>query len=169
MDRKPSGERRKKASYGLRALAASLPDANARAFRRQGLGTGALAREWRAIVGPGLADFCRPGRLNFPKIAERRNGTLTLRVVPAFATELQHLEPLMIERINSFFGYAAVARLRLQQTPLARPAPREIKTPRQLSGEEIQEMEHRLDKVADPDMRAALERLTRSHRGRTKP
>jgi len=168
MDRKPSKERWKKASHGLRALAASLPEANAKVFRRQGLGTGTLAREWRAIVGPGLADCCRPGRLTFPRTTERRNGTLTLRVEPAFATELQHLEPLMIERINSFFGYGAVGRLRLQQAPLERLAPRRTAARRKLSPDELREMEQRLDGVADPDMRAALERLTRSHRGRAK-
>ena len=34
---------------------------------------------------------------------------------PQPATELQHLEPQVLERINGFFGYAAVKRLRLIQ------------------------------------------------------
>ena len=48
---------------------------------------------------------------------ERRDGTLHLQVAPGLALEVQHREPVLVERINAFFGYRAVARLALKQGP----------------------------------------------------
>jgi hypothetical protein len=68
------------------------------------------------------------------------------------------MEPVLIERINAFFGYGAVARLAFTQGPpvtaAAAPAPL-----RQLSAEEQRAIEARVAGVADPDLRAALARL----------
>jgi hypothetical protein len=47
-----------------------------------------------------------------------RGGTLKLRVARHRALELQHRAPLVIERINLFFGRDAVTRLALIQGPL---------------------------------------------------
>ena len=38
------------------------------------------------------------------------------------AMELQHFEPVLVERINAYFGYPAVARVKLIQGPLPAPA-----------------------------------------------
>ena len=42
----------------------------------------------------------------------------------AYATELQHTAPRIVERINGFYGYAAIARLALHQGPVERNAGR---------------------------------------------
>ncbi len=146
---------------GLRALAVSLPRVTKRLFGKRGFAEGGLAADWPGIVGAELASRCHPGKLAFARAAERREGTLTLRVEAPFATELQHLAPQLMERINGYFGYRAVARLRLQQVPpapsAARPAP-----PPTVRGEDEAVLERRLDAVEDPDLRAALGRLGRA-------
>ena len=77
----------------------SGPRSSARRWRRA-----ACPRGWRAAPGG-------------------RGGTLHVRVGSgALALELQHLEPVVIERINTYFGYRAVERLKLVHGPL--PAPR---------------------------------------------
>jgi hypothetical protein len=83
---------------------------------------------------------------------------LRLRVASAFATEAQHLEPVLIERINAFFGYGAVARLTLVQGP-ALNAPVAPPKLRPLSAVEQQALDARVAGVADPELRAALQRL----------
>ena len=45
---------------------------------------------------------------------------MTLRCLGAMALELQHQTPMLLERINSYFGYRAVAQLRLVQGSLRR-------------------------------------------------
>ncbi|MEQ8355065.1 MAG: DUF721 domain-containing protein [Kiloniellaceae bacterium] len=168
------GGKRGQRHGGLRALASSLSVVTRRAFARRGLTGADIARQWPAIVGQELAAQCRPRQLRFPKPGEAVDGRLTLRVAPGWALEVQHLEPLLLERINGFFGYRAVARLALQQGPL--PAPhlgarqaarrrREARPP-----EAAAAVDHglaaKLSTVSDPELRAALEGLARSLRAK---
>src|SRR5262245_29742222 len=110
----------------LRAIAAEVPRIAGAALGKRGFGEAQLVTQWEALMGPELAAKLAPERLTFPR-GERRAGTLRLRVATAFALEAQHLEPVLIERINGFFGYAAVARIVLVQGPPLQgppPAPR---------------------------------------------
>lgn len=125
-----------------------------------------MVLQWAAVVGEELARLSAPVKLSFgvPGTKEsgaRVNGTLQLRVAPGAAIEFQHLEPVIVERINTFFGYRAVARLALRQGPLPRralpPSP-----PRSLSPAESLSLANSLDGITDPDLRAALERLGRA-------
>jgi hypothetical protein len=142
---------------GLRALGAEIPRIAGAALGKRGFGEAQLVTQWEAVIGEALANKLSPERITFPR-GERRNGTLRLRVASAFATEAQHLEPVLIERINAFFGYGAVARLVfIQGPPLnAAPAPPRL---RKLSADEQRDIESRVAGVADPELRAALARL----------
>ncbi len=157
---------------GLRALAVTLPRLTKRLVGKRGFAEGGLAADWPGIVGNEIASRCMPGKLSFERHTERRDGTLTLRVEAPFATELQHLAPQLMERINGYFGYRAVARLRLKQVP---PAPRAARQapPSAARGKDEAALERRLDAVEDPDLRAALGRLARAlrrdHPGRDHP
>jgi hypothetical protein len=165
-------------SHGLRALGGSLTAVTKRAFARRGLTGADIARQWPAIVGRELAAQCRPRQLRFPKRGEAVDGRLTLRVAPGWALEVQHLEPLMLERINGYFGYRAVTRLVLQQGPLpplenrgraAAPARREETPPAPASGPASgmdDALAAKLSTVEDPELRAALEGLGRSLRAK---
>jgi hypothetical protein len=127
-------------------------------FGRHGFVSGALVVDWPAIVGSAVATHTLPLRIKFPP-KERGEGTLEIKVASsAFATELQHLEPLIIERINGYFGWNAVARLRLRHGPLpernrARAAPPEP------DGPTSERLAAALEKVEDPALREALARL----------
>ena len=141
----------------LRAIGAEIPRIAGAALGKRGFGEAQLVTQWEAVIGVELAEKLTPERLAFPR-GERRNGTLRLRVASAFATEAQHLEPVLIERINAFFGYGAVTRLAFTQGPplAATPTPAPL---RQLSAEEQRAIDSRVAGVADPDLRAALKRL----------
>jgi hypothetical protein len=145
----------------LRALAVTLPRLTRRLIGRGGFAEGGLAADWPGIVGTEMASRCQPGKLVFRHQSERREGTLTLRVEAPFAVELQHLAPQLIERINGYFGYRAVARLTLRQVPLAPPGARAPPTA-PLSAEDEAALDRRLDEVEDPDLRVALGRLGRA-------
>jgi hypothetical protein len=102
---------------GLRPLGAMMTRVTAGMRRRRGLAEAGILTDWPAVVGEHLARFTLPEKLTFAR-GERREGTLQVRVAGALATELQHLEPLVIERINRHFGYRAVGRLSIVQGPL---------------------------------------------------
>ena len=109
---------------GPRPLAASLGALSKRALGRRGFAEAGLITEWDAIVGPELAAASQPDRLTFPP-GRRDGGTLRLTVAGPVATELQHLEPVVIERINGYFGYRAVERILLVQGPVRRATGRD--------------------------------------------
>jgi hypothetical protein len=145
-----------------RAIGAMLPLIAGRALGRSGLGEAQLVQHWAAIVGTRLAEGSTPQRLSFRR-GDRRDGTLRLSVAPALALEFQHDEPVILERINGFFGYRAVARLALEQTWMPRRPPPAARRP--LAAPERQALEQSVAAVGDEALRAALARLGAAIRG----
>ena len=120
-------------------------------------GGGTLARlklGWAEIVGAELAAVTWPEALG-------RDAALKLRVAPGVGLELQHRAPLVIERINLFFGRAVVVRLALIQAPLPLPARLRPAEPEPLASEETAALDSSLDRIGDPELRAALAALGR--------
>lgn len=151
----------RRSGRGPRALAAMVSKITRKVLKQRGFAEAGIITDWPAIVGAELALESAPEKLVYPP-GERLGGVLHIRVAGALATELQHLEPLVIERINGYFGYRAVARLRLLQGPLpveetAPPAPR-----RRLDPEAEAALREGLAEVPDEDLKAALERLGRA-------
>jgi hypothetical protein len=102
---------------------------------KRGFGESDILLNWDTIVGERLAAVCQPIRLQWPirgpktpPDAPTEPATLHLRVEGAFALELQHLAPVISERVNARLGWRCVGRVSLQQGPLERvsgrsPAP----------------------------------------------
>jgi hypothetical protein len=146
---------------GLRRLPDLLTRVLDPAARRRGLAEAKLLTEWPTIVGAALATRCHPMRLN--QRSDGPGGMLVLHVAGAAGLELQHTEPQIVERINGFFGYAAVGRLRLIQAPLPRTSPRAAPPPsRSVSDDEAIEIAEAVRDIRDPGLRAALGGLGRT-------
>jgi hypothetical protein len=146
---------------GLRRLPDLLGRVLDPAARRRGLAEAKLLTEWPTIVGPWLATRCQPVRLSHG--AGKAGCVLALHVAGTAALELQHSEPQLIERINGFFGYPAVSRLRLVQAP--RPDARARALPieeSRLSGAEEAEIATAVRGIGDPALQAALAGLGRT-------
>ncbi len=154
---------------GPRSIAASAAEVTKPFFARRGFADGAIVSNWAAIIGPGLAAHSIPEKIVFAP-SSRDNGTLHLRVDSgSFAIELQHLEPVLIEKINTYFGYRAVSRVRISQGPtrLARKKADdslcdETRYRRKLDANEEKKLETQLAGIDDPELYKTLERLGRS-------
>jgi hypothetical protein len=140
----------------LQSVGAMLPRIAGKALHKQGLGEAQLVQNWAAIVGEKYAKSTSPEKLSFGR-GERRDGTLRLRVAPGVAIEIQHSEPVLLERINGFFGYRAVARLSLQQTWTRRQEPPPRLRP--LREGEAGALDQRVAPIPDDDLRQSLRRL----------
>jgi len=141
----------------MRAVGRELPRVAGRVLGKRGLGEAQLLAEWPAVVGHELAGETLPIKLSFPA-GGRKDGVLKLRVTSAAALSVQHREPQILERINGFFGYGAVARLALVQGPLPDRA-RAPQAPRALTPAEAAGLAGQVSQVSDPGLKSALERL----------
>jgi hypothetical protein len=124
-------------------------------FRRFGFVQSSIVSRWGEIVGERYAKVSSPESIRFPT-GKKGGGVLTLLVDGAHAPLIQHLTPMIVDRVNRFFGYAAVNRIVFRQgkspapsarpdRPALRPVPKEM-------GEGLRE-------IADPELRACLESL----------
>jgi hypothetical protein len=141
-----------------RALAATLPKLTKPVLERHGRAYATLIAEWTAIAGPALAAMSLPEKLApGPPSA---GGTLTIRVAGAAATELQHLAPQIIDRINTCLGFGAVARLKVLQGPLPGRAQHRARRHAPVASPEAKaEIATATAAIADEPLRAALTRL----------
>lgn len=100
---------------GLRPLGESLGRVVKPLVKDRPLAETQLLLDWPSIVGEELAALARPLKVRFDRPAERLGGVLELACDGGAALELQHRAPQLIERINAWLGYPAIARLRLRQ------------------------------------------------------
>ena len=138
-----------------RACGDLVSDIAGTSFKRFGFIQGAIIGRWAEIVGQRYARVSSPESIRFPA-GRKSGGVLTLLVVGAHGPLLQHLSPLIIERVNRFFGHNAIDRVVFRQgkaiaktkqpeRPQSKPVPKEL-------GEGLRQ-------IADPELRACLESL----------
>jgi hypothetical protein len=144
-----------------RALAATLPKVTKPVLEKHGRAFAALIGEWTSIVGPALAGVSLPEKLAAPP-GGAGGGVLTVRIAGAGATELQHLAPQILDRINTYLGFGAVARLKLVQAPLPGPRRPPPRRPQTLSPEARKAVSAAAESVTDPALHEALVRLGES-------
>ncbi len=121
--REPDKRKKKQArrsGKGPRPVAAVLPKVTRKALGSHGFAHAALITDWNDVVGPEMARVSQPERLSFRQ-GERRNGTLHIRILGAVATEMQHLAPVVMERVNRYFGFRAVSNLKLRHATTIAP------------------------------------------------
>ena len=141
-----------------RQVAELLPDIGRAAFRRFGFVQSAVVSRWPEIVGAKLAGVSAPESIRFP-MGKKQDGVLTLLVRGAHAPMMQHIAPEILERVNRFFGYSAVAKLTIRQGEVVAPAPRVAPPSFRAAPVDLGDS---LKTVADPELKAVLEALAGS-------
>lgn len=144
-----------------RTVAELMPEIGRTAFRKFGFVQSSVVTRWPEIVGAAHARVCAPEAIRFPP-GEKSDGILDLVVVAAHAPMIQHVIPEIIERVNRFFGYKAVARVKLRQGAVKPPpATRPSAAPPSLRPIPV-ELGDSLRDIGDPELRTVLESLARS-------
>jgi hypothetical protein len=157
--------------FGVKVVGSFLPGLTRKAFEKYGFSTATLITDWAAVAGADLAACSVPERLKWPHRPERteedaaptgrrdaktrQGATLVLRVDGARALDVQYKAGQIIERINAYFGYAAVAQLRIVQAPIG--AATSVVPP--ATGKPAAPLTQEVAHIADPGLRDALARL----------
>ncbi|MHB2166944.1 DUF721 domain-containing protein [Alsobacter sp. R-9] len=158
----------------LRPLADLIDSALGPVMAAHGFAASDVVVGWPEIVGERLAKHCEPVKLQWPRRpagtlddGPGEPATLVVRVEGAFALEVQHLAPVIVERVNTRYGWRCVGRLVLKQGPVGRdrvPRPG-LREPDPASVAEARAM---VGEVEDEGLREALVRLGAGIKARSK-
>ena len=132
------------------------------AFAAQGFASTDILAAWPDIVGERLARFSRPARIEWPRRRRKSeeapdSGTLVVQVESVFAIELQHLAPVVIQRINAHYGWACIGRIVMKQDRIGRAG----RSARAAAVDPARrgEVASAVSRIEDASLREALDRL----------
>ena len=136
--------------------------------RRTGMTIDLLAA-WPELVGEQYRDFTRLEKINWPNRANEADpykpGILVVACEGARALYFQHEISHICERVNVFFGFAAIAKIKIVQKPV-----KSLRNNGQhdgsisdlrLSRVNKKRLDHILKSVDDAELRVKLEKLGR--------
>lgn len=119
---------------------------------------------WAEIVGADLCDRCTPVKIAYP--TKRALGaSLIVQTDSGRAPEIEMRGPEIVERVNRFYGYKAVSRLKVtQSTGLLPPGLAEDPAvfqgkPVEPSPADTRKAEHLTSDIRSPGLREALARM----------
>ena len=131
--------------------------------RKRGFAAADLIAAWADVVGAELAECTRPEKIVWPRgeANAERPGVLTLKVDGPRAVVVQHQLDQIVERVNAFFGYAAVGPVRIVQAPIDRPARPAPAGDTALAPADEARLKAATGALEDGPLREALDRLGR--------
>lgn len=110
--------------------------------------------EWDHIV-PQFSHLCIPVRIKFPW-PHRHNGCLIVRATGSMAVQMVYYEPVILDKINQYFGYQAVSSLKFDQGPLSLKTSPKKAVQKPLPDEVQSFLEAQVQPIEDDRLRAAL-------------
>lgn len=139
--------------------------------KKAGMTTGLIAA-WPELVGPRLADVTRPEKLQWP--AKRRPGegmepaVLVVACEASAALRLQHQTTELLDRLNAFFGFRAVERVKIVQKTVKEWRPSRKPETRPLTDAQRAQVQAMVERVEDPKLKQALAEFAASMLGRVR-
>ena len=97
---------------GLRPFSSSIPKTLKKHLRKGGYNYSNIVDNWTNMVSKKISDVCYPLNLKMGK--EMRDGTLVLNVIHGKEMEVEYKKTVIIEKINSFFGYNCISHITLK-------------------------------------------------------
>ena len=125
-----------------------------------------LALAWPELAGEKLAGRTQPLKVTWPRRGSPDDpfepGVLTIACEGSAALDLQYQIGELASRINSFFGYSAIGRIRIEQRAIAAFRPKEKPKPQAVTPDEAAALMATVRLIENDDLRASLLRLGQS-------
>lgn len=138
----------------LRQIISKLTDP---IYQQQGFIRSTIIMDWKLIVGSRFSQYCQPEKITFP-FERKTGGRLVLRTTSSFATGLQYEEPVIIEKINQYFGYGAVEKIIIRHGPIDKGGANGLPR-KKLDEKTAQEITQAVGSIENTNLRDALYNL----------
>ena len=168
---KVAGRRRR----GFERASGLLVERVRTAGESRGFAVARLLTHWAEVVGPEVAAVARPVSVGYAR-GGGLGATLTVLTTGAHAPMLQMQEPVLREKVNACYGYAAISRIRFTQTAptgfaegQAVFAAAQKRAPAAPSPQVMARAADLTSGVQDDSLRAALEQLAANVINRNNP
>lgn len=110
-------------TFGLKPLARLVAGIATPICQRAGFSQASIVLDWDKIVPAAFSQFCQAIKVTFPA-HKKSQGILHIRVPSAMALAISYQTPQILERVNTYYGYQAIAKITIHQGPLvAKPRP----------------------------------------------
>jgi len=163
----------KPTEYGttMKAIGKHFSKVAEKAYARHGPAWAGLLSNWQTIAGSPLSDICAPEKISWPGQqrgqAETRSkhqkigGTLVIKVAFGRALEIQHITPQIIDRINAYYGYQAIAQVKIIQGKIEKSETSQKTSLPPLDQATNSQLNARMAKIGDDSLKDALRNLAK--------
>ena len=146
--------------YGPLQIGGALDKVTKPILNRRGFAENKIIVDWDKIAGERIAKFSSPRKIYFQK-EKRSEGVLHVEVYDSsLAMEMTYIEPVIIEKIAAYFGYKAVAKIKIiQNLKKIVDDKQEAKPEIILSNKNNRSLNDSLADIEDEEMRLCLQKL----------
>jgi hypothetical protein len=140
---------------GLKPLANSIPHGLKKILKKNGYNFTNIVDNWSKIVGKEISSHCYPYTIKIGKNV--KNGKLIINVIHGKELEVEYSKNIIIDNINSFFGYNYVSEVKLKVIQgrkevvknMNKSSPHNIKFEKKLESIQNEKLKTSLNKLID--------------------
>ena len=97
---------------GLRPFGNTLPRGIKGILKKNGYNYSEIISKWNILVGKEISNWCHPKSIKMSR--SDKNGTVLLSVQRGHEIDVEYSTNIILDKINSYFGYKLVNEIRLQ-------------------------------------------------------
>tara|TARA_B100000029_G_scaffold361613_1_gene354606 strand:- start:1413 stop:1895 length:483 start_codon:yes stop_codon:yes gene_type:complete len=112
MHNKQNNKETKSYVQGLRRFSNTLPRGVKGILKKNGYNYSEIIGKWNILAGKDISGYCYPKSIKMKN--EKSNGTLILAVERGNEINVEYSKKIIIDRINSYFGYKLISDIKLE-------------------------------------------------------
>ncbi len=147
----------RKQSY-FKKVGSSLPKIIDKNIKEKNFVEISLIKKWREIIGDDIAKFCWPIKIVFSEI-NNLNGIIFLKTMRGKSMEIEFKNEEIIEKLNQYFGYKAIAKISVVQDFSIKGTYKEDKITKK-RGKKVQSKV--INKIKKNNIKTALKKLNKT-------
>ena len=153
MHNKRNNKESKSYVQGLRPFGNTLPRGIKGILKKNGYNYSEIINKWNFLVGQDISNCCYPKSIKVSQA--NKNGTLVLSVERGNEINVEYSKQEIINKINSYFGYKLISKIRLQTFNSAN-----IKQKKQnILSKSSKKFEKKINEIKNKDIRNSLSKL----------